>query len=133
MIKYFAFVTIIALRIVYQPGNVKATNPPFTSHPASFGTPAKLLAVSGSINNNKVFLNWVVSENETADQFEIEKSADGKNFMRAGLVFGTDKAETGNYQFFEKAVKKKMLYRVKLINKNKETEYSTVVEINPAA
>jgi len=133
MTKYFAFFIIIALRIMYQPGNAGATNTPFTSPMPAFAAPARLVSVNGNITNNKVILNWTVSENETADQFEIEKSADGKNFILAALVFGTDKAETGTYQFYEKATKRKMLYRVKLINKNKETEYSPVVEINPSA
>ena len=76
-------------------------------------------------------LNWTVGENETADRFEIEKSTDGKNFTMAALVFGTDKSETGTYQFYEKAGKQKVLYRVKLINKNQEVHYSTVITIDP--
>lgn len=133
MTKYYALIALLLLRIIYHPGNVKATSSPFTSPSPAAGTPAKLLNINASINNNKVFLNWVVSENETADQFEIEKSSDGKNFSLAALVFCSDKASTVIYQFHEKAEKKKILYRVKLINKNKETEYSPVVEINPAA
>lgn len=78
-------------------------------------------------------LNWTVGENETAERFEIEKSSDGKNFTLAALVFGTDKPETGNYRFYEKAGSKKIIYRIKLINKNRETHYSTIVEINPNA
>lgn len=49
----------------------------------------------------------------------------------AALVFGTDKTETDNYQFYEKAGNQKVLYRIKLINKNLKAEYSTVVEVNP--
>jgi hypothetical protein len=133
MTKYFAFLIIIALRIMYQPGHARVTNPPFASQVSSFSHPVKLQSVAVSINNHRVFLNWTVSENEKADLFEIEKSTDGKKFILAALVFGSDKAETGHYQFYEKAGKKKMHYRVKLINKNKEIEYSTVVKINPPA
>lgn len=73
----------------------------------------------------------MVNENETADRFEVEKSTDGKTFTMAGLVFGTDKSETDNYQFYEKAGNKKILYRIKMINKNQQAEYSAVIEINP--
>ena len=78
-------------------------------------------------------LQWVVSENENAAQFEVEKSFDGKIFTMAALVFGTDKTETDNYQFYEKAAKKKVVYRVKIINKNQTVEYSPVIEIDPNA
>lgn len=138
MIKLTAFIAIIALRIMYQPSSAQSTMAPFTS-PAPLSAislpaiPAKLIQVTGSISNQKVILNWVVNENETADQFEVEKSTDGKNFSTTALVFGTDKADTGNYQFYEKAGNQKVLYRIKLINKNRQTEYSAVVEINPNA
>ncbi len=63
--------------------------------------------------------------------FEIEKSIDGKNFSMAALVFGTDKTETDNYMFYEKATKKKMMYRVKVINKDQTVDYSSIIEIDP--
>jgi hypothetical protein len=136
MTKFTALVIILALRVFYHPYNAGATPAPFTSpsplSPATtVGAHAKLISINGSISNNRVILNWVVGENETVDQFEVEKSTDGKNFTLAALVFGTDKTETGNYQFYEKAGKQKILYRIKVINKNKETEYSTVVEVGP--
>ena len=121
---------------MYQPTYAQNDIAPFASPtPLSIttisATPAKLISINGSISNNKIILNWEVGDNETADQFEVEKSTDGKNFTMAALVFGTDKAETDKYQFYEKAVNQRVLYRIKLINKNRQTEYSAVVEINP--
>lgn len=136
MTKFTAFVIIVALRIAYHPSPAQTDIAPFAS-PSPLPTttlsvgPAKVISFDGSISNQKVILNWVVSENETADLFEVEKSTDGKNFYMAALVFGTDKSETSKYQFYEKAGKQKTVYRIKLINKNKQTEYSEIVEINP--
>lgn len=136
MNKFTAFVIIVALRIIYHPSSSQTDLIPFTSpSPASSTTfsiaPAKLIHIDGSYNNNKFILNWIVGENQTADQFEVEKSMDGKKFLLAALVFGTDKDDTDNYQFYEKAGNQTVLYRIKLINKTRETEYSRVVEINP--
>jgi hypothetical protein len=136
MTKYTAFVIILALRIAYHPSAAQRDIAPFASPsplPVSTisVTPAKLISIDGSISNNKVILNWVVDENETADRFEVEKSIDGTNFSTAALVFGTDKPATDKYQFYEKAGNQKVLYRIKLINKNRQTAYSAVVEINP--
>lgn len=139
MIKTAAFIVIIALRLMYQPSQAQQSNSiaPFTS-PSSLrhttgiiNIPAKLISFNGSIKNNKVILEWVVGENETADQFEVEKSTDGKNYSLAALVFGTDLPETGNYQFYEKVSGRKTMYRIKLISKNKKAEYSPVIEITP--
>jgi len=136
MTKFTAFVIIVALRIIYHPSHAQTDIAPFASPsplpPTTLSiAPAKVISIDGSISNQKVILNWVVSENETADQFEVEKSTDGKNFKMTALVFGTDKPATDKYQFYEKAGKQKIVYRIKLINKNKETEYSEVVEISP--
>jgi hypothetical protein len=136
MTKYTAFVIIVALRIMYHPSHSQSELAPFVSPsplpaPTISVFPAKLININGSISNNKFILNWEVGENETADLFEVEKSTDGKNFSMTALVFGTDKPATDKYQFYEKAGNQRILYRIKMINKNKQTEYSAVVEINP--
>jgi len=138
MAKYIAFIIIIAFRLAYQPAVAQPDNAPFAGPSplpttTTIATPAKLINVNGSINGKKIVLNWVVDNNETADQFEVEKSTDGKNFTLAALVFGTDRSETGNYQFYEKAGNQKVSYRIKLIHKDHKEEYSTVIEINPKA
>jgi hypothetical protein len=135
MTKYAAFIFILALRIFYHPLSADHDNPPFASPappPATtVATPAKVIRIDGSIQSNKVILNWVVGDNQTADQFEVEKSTDGTNFTMAALVFGTDKPATDNYQFYEKVGNQKTLYRIKLINKDRRSEYSAVVAIDP--
>lgn len=145
MTKFTAFVIIVALRIVFHPSHAQTDMPPFASAcqdessrraspcPATGISmlPAKLISITGSIRNHIVTLHWVVGENETADKFEVEKSINGKPFTMAALVFGTDKPENDKYQFYEKAVHKKILYRIKLINKNRQAEYSAIIEINP--
>lgn len=135
MTKTAALIMIILLRLIYQPSAVQNGISPFTSQlplaTKSITSSAQLISIKGSVNKGKAVIEWTVSENETADQFEVEKSADGKNFTLAALVFGNDLPATGNYKFFEKAAKTKVVYRIKLISKNKQAEYSPMVEINP--
>ena len=126
---------LILLTLFYKPIYANQSLVPFAK-PSRFvlveNTPvAKLVKFEGGISNNKVILKWVVNENNTADQFEVERSLDGQHFVTAAYVFGTDKAEWNNYQFYEKADNRKMMYRIKLINKDKKTEYSKVIAINP--
>jgi hypothetical protein len=136
MIKYFSLLTILALRLFYQPGasaNHAAVLPAPGPAPAAVSIQAQLLEFKGQLKNNKVILNWVVEENETADLFEVEKSTDGLNFKMTALVFGTDKAAIDKYEFYEKAGNQNVKYRIKIVNKNKKAAYSPVVEINRSA
>lgn len=136
MIKLLAFVTLFVFGIASHPANSTVYAAPFTSQPpyltfTSNGLPNNIVSFKGNLDKQKVLLNWVVAENESADQFEVEKSIDGKNFTMAALVFGTDKTDTDYYQFFEKAGRSKIYYRIKIIKKNRQTEYSPVIEIKP--
>lgn len=102
---------------------------PFTAT-ASFHvtcSPLKILSFEGIVSNNRVLLNWTVDGNQDADQFEVERSVNGKTFTLAALVFGTGKSDTDHYRFFEKKKKSKMSYRIKVILKNGSVEYSPVI------
>ncbi|MBL7747816.1 MAG: hypothetical protein JNM19_10340 [Chitinophagaceae bacterium] len=139
MIKYTLFALLLTLRLFYQPSATAtspaafAASPEPSPLPVLHKIPATVLEFKGTVKNNKVILNWVVDENETADLFEVEKSTDGVNFNLAALVFGTDKPAIDTYEFYEKAGNQKMMYRIKIVNKNKKAVYSAVVAINPAA
>lgn len=138
MIKTSVLVILIALRVIYQPSAAQEGISPFASQPTALSAtqqimPAKLIRFSGFSKNNKTVLEWVIDENETADLFEVEKSSDGKNYSLAAIVFGSDTPSTNSYSFYEKAGNSKLLYRVKIVNKNKTAVYTPVVEINPGA
>jgi hypothetical protein len=133
---FYSFIFGILSLFVQRPINAQSNTASFTipsSLPLSTtGSPAKLISFRGSLDNNKVLLQWVMGENETADQFEVERSADGKNFEMAALVFGTDKPETDNYMFYDKAGAKKISYRIKIIDKKGKAIYSDILVIDPA-
>lgn len=94
--------------------------------------PAKIVSLSGNLENNRVQLQWRVVDNATADKFEIEKSSDSLQFSMAALVFATDQKEVADYIYYEKVNKKKQFYRVKLINKDGKAEYSAVIGLDPS-
>ncbi len=106
---------------------------PFTTPSSSILVPSELQLVNfkASIVNNKTILQWEVTDNAHAYQFEVEKSHDGKNFTTAGLVFGTDKPGPDAYMFYEKAVQKKTYYRVKIVDSLQQITYSAIAAIEP--
>ena len=91
--------------------------------------PIKVINFQGNRTNNKVSMQWVITENEIAQQFGVERSVDGKNFSIVALVFGTDKAQTETYRFYEKSIFQKASYRIKCIDKNQNITYSEILVI----
>jgi hypothetical protein len=131
MKRLFIFLTIITLSPFYTP--LYSHSPaPFTKPFCYCDTqPPQLVSFKGSRSGSKVVLQWTVSDNEMADQFEVQKSVNGKEFEMAALVFGTDKPATDRYEFYEIAASGKVQYRIKLLGKKSTTEYSAVVTIDP--
>jgi len=91
--------------------------------------PIHLMNFQGNMNkNNKVTLNWTVADNEIANNFEIERSFNGRDFTTVGVVFASEKMGTENYMFYETTSgTDKVMYRLKMIDKNHEVNYSRIL------
>lgn len=106
-----------------------STKPPFF-YPLQEPGISKITDFNYTIQNNRVLLSWTVKANEDSDQFEVERSNDGKIFTMAALVFGTDKPDTDYYKFFEKVVSTRMYYRIKILHKDETISYSDTITVN---
>jgi hypothetical protein len=80
-----------------------------------------------NIVEKKIILSWEMKDNERTDRFELERSNDGKIFVTAALLFGTDAPGAANYIFFEKVGAGKVYYRVKIFQKDNSIAYSAVL------
>jgi len=91
--------------------------------------PIHLISFQGNMNkSNKVTLNWTVADNEIANNFEVERSFNGRDFTTVGLVFASEKIGTENYIFYETTSgTDKVMYRLKMIDKNHEVNYSRIL------
>ncbi|MBC7948238.1 MAG: hypothetical protein H7Y42_10195 [Chitinophagaceae bacterium] len=120
----------LALSLIFTL-DLSARTTPFTAIATLDGTTRteslEFTSFVGTVNNNKVVLNWTINQNVTAYQFEVERSTDGKNFVMAALVFGTDKAETDNYMFYEKIKEEGSSYRIKVVQKDGTVYYSSII------
>ena len=101
-----------------------------SSSTAGDGQSPAIVQFTYNKKDNKITLTWVADKNQDMNLFQIEKSRDGKDFKMAALVFGTEKTGDENYQFFEKAVAKKIYYRIKMVSKNNSVTYSEVLIAN---
>ena len=86
--------------------------------------PVKLISFAGSLNNNKISLQWAVAENENNDHFEVEKSTDGNDFITAAVVMASEKSGTEGYTFNETMKSEKIYYRLRMFDNNRVATFS---------
>ena len=91
--------------------------------------PVKLISFAGSLNNNKVTLQWAVAENENNDHFEVEKSPDGNDFITAAVVMASSKSGTESYSINEIMKTEKSYYRLRMFDNNKIVTFSKTLLI----
>jgi len=91
--------------------------------------PVNLVSFQGNINkNNKVTLQWRVENNETTDQFEVQRSYNGIEFKTIGILFASEKNGIEDYMFYETISSfDKVMYRLKMIDKQNNVSYSKIV------
>ena len=88
--------------------------------------PVNLISFQGNVNaKNKVSLQWKIGNNKTVDQFEVQRSYDGREFRTIGIVFGSEKIDMEDYMFYETIGSfDKVMYRLKMIDKDGDIGYS---------
>ena len=91
--------------------------------------PVNLVSFQGNVNrNNKVTLQWRVENNETTDQFEIQRSFNGIEFKTIGMVFTSEKKGVEDYMFYETINSfDKVMYRLKMIDNQNDVSYSKIL------
>ena len=97
--------------------------------------PVNLISFQGNVNaKNKVSLQWKIGTNKTVDQFEVQRTYDGREFKTIGIVFGSEKIDIEDYMFYETISSfDKVMYRLKMIDKDGDIGYSkTLVFQNKA-
>ncbi len=105
-----------------------------TIHTKANSTYANYAAVvyfNGTVNKERVLLSWALDKNQRVDQIVVERSKDCKNFVMAGLIFGTDQPDIADYLFYGKNKKVKSFYRLKIIHKDQTVYYSSMISPDP--
>ncbi len=91
--------------------------------------PVNLISLQGNIDaNNRTRLQWKVGNNEMINQFEIERSYDGKEFKTVALVFTSESKGVEDYMFYETIpAYEKVMYRLRITSKTNEISYSRIL------
>ena len=94
--------------------------------------PLVLLDFSALPVQKNVLLSWQTTQELNMAYFNIEHSADGRNFTTLGLVkAGSNSAFTKKYSFTDKRpLASANFYRLKIIDNDEKFSYSKIVEVS---
>jgi len=100
----------------------------------NYVTEVELASFEAEAKDGEVLLTWQTTKDTNIIGFEIERSFDKKQFKKIGYVSDHDLVPK-NYQFLDRTVKKgnTYFYRLKQLNVDSTTEYSSIVEISIGA
>lgn len=80
------------------------------------------------ISSGSAFITWSISSNSNAQQFEVLKSTDGRNFFTSGLINAQDRQF--NYSFTDNNLQSgTSYYRLRMIDKNGLVSFSQTVAV----
>jgi len=89
--------------------------------------------LKASVENDRLTINWNVTETATANYCEVQASKDGINFSTIGLVMGADPKQTNNGFSFKQNLKKikpgHVYYRVLTVETNNMAYASNVISV----
>ncbi len=91
--------------------------------------PVKFTGFQAFANTNGTELKWYVAENEWSKKYEVEQSADGRNFQTTATVLPSEKTGNEMYHFKNTAASSKIFYRIKLIDNSNKVSYSNTLAV----
>lgn len=96
--------------------------------------PLKFLKFEGKLQQEKVLLNWKTAEEQNTDNFVIERSTNGRDFVAVGTVNAANTAGTHNYSFIDKEAfgigAPVVYYRLRQNDLFGRYDYSSVIVVN---
>jgi hypothetical protein len=92
----------------------------------------KLLQFNGSLVNKKTNLKWISSNESNFSHYEIEKSMDGRNFNKIGIVEGTNRSSVTTYNYIDiDEVNTSAYYRLKMVDADGLFKFSEIILVSP--
>ncbi len=94
--------------------------------------PISLTRFTGIQQEDKIKLNWTTAQEVNAGHFEIERSFNGTDFQKAGMVYSRyqNSSIPTDYEFFDPAPVKGMnFYRLKQVDRDGNFNYSDIIPV----
>lgn len=96
--------------------------------------PVDLLSFKAVLNDGTVNVTWKTATESNADLFEVQRSANGKDFITIGTVQAKNVATGASYAFKDEAPAAGYnYYRLKTVDINRSSKLSSIVMVNVKA
>ena len=95
--------------------------------------PVRWLGISARWNDGKAEVQWKVAAEVNVKEYEVERSADGRNFASIGRVQANGMAGEQAYTFTDAQPGAENYYRVRQIDKDGAFAYSSVAALHRSA
>ena len=99
--------------------------------PSAIVLPVTLLNFNGKLQEDKILLHWVTSNEQNLKNFEIEKSIDGSNYYLVGKQKANGYTNaTKSYSFLDADIAAINYYRLRMNDENGQSKISSVILVN---
>ncbi|GGK77099.1 hypothetical protein GCM10011405_26110 [Rufibacter glacialis] len=97
--------------------------------------PVTLTSFTGVSRGGAIVLNWTTASEKDNDRFEIERSTNGKDFVKVGQVKGNGTSSaTVDYTYTDRSsASGTVYYRLRQVDFNNAFEYSKVISVSHVA
>lgn len=111
---------------------------PFVDHPEYVNyiwatncatLPVELSTITARYQSDRVKLIWNIASAEQFSRFEIERSTDGRNFTRTGVVYWTTNINDYSFDDDVTNLEGNLYYRLKLVDQVGTFKYSKVLRV----
>lgn len=89
--------------------------------------PVTWLSFTGQQQGKSILLNWETTDELNNDHFDVERSNDGRVFVKIGQILSSN---SNKYIFEDFSPITKGYYRIKQLDKDGRFDYSVVIQIN---
>lgn len=91
----------------------------------------QLTSFSGQLIDKKAALKWVTSSEHNMSHYEVEKSEDGKKFIKVGSVLAWNNNTISSYNFTDGSdITAPVYYRIKMVSHDGLFKYSNTIWIS---
>jgi hypothetical protein len=90
-----------------------------------------ILDLKATETSSSVNLSWSVAANETGELFEIQRSSNGNAWQHIATLFTSEQNGTDVYTFSDAGSTQNVSYRLKIVNKDGTSFYSTIISLKP--
>lgn len=99
---------------------------------ATISLPVKWLVSKANRMNQDVKVSWAVASETNNDRFVVERSMDAKNWFSIGELPGRGTSnQSARYEYTDYGVKTSCYYRIKQVDFDGKSSYSTVLFVQP--